>query len=343
MATRPTARRRPTVRSSRFPGLHRQRQRRPGRLAGHARRRHPLGQAVLHRGLRPVDLRPLDARSPIRWSTRRATTSGPTATRRREGGGTYNPATGRSTTCWTPRATRSTTPSGDPVANLALVRSIFFPTPGQRWQRASRPCCRRRRSSIAAHPADAQYVENVMWEQSRTSLFVHDQPARRLEQRHRRLVRRPDRDARRRTQEVARTAPAPICAGSTSRSRSAGADDVDGGRHRARRPTCGIPRRAPRTRPATSRSCRASRTHTLAFGKPVLMFNGDSHVYQSDNPLSPADPIYVHAPGLRRAELPSHRRPRQHDAARVAEADDRPGPRTRRTAPTPSARSAGPG
>jgi hypothetical protein len=30
-------------------------------------------------------------------------------------------------------------------------------------------------------------------------------------------------------------------------------------------------------------------THTTAFGKPVLMFNGDSHVYQSGNPLSPSD------------------------------------------------------
>jgi hypothetical protein len=28
--------------------------------------------------------------------------------------------------------------------------------------------------------------------------------------------------------------------------------------------------------------------HTLAFGKPVLMFNGDSHVYRSENPLVPA-------------------------------------------------------
>ena len=25
--------------------------------------------------------------------------------------------------------------------------------------------------------------------------------------------------------------------------------------------------------------------HTVAFGKPVLLFNGDSHVYRSDNPL----------------------------------------------------------
>lgn len=28
-------------------------------------------------------------------------------------------------------------------------------------------------------------------------------------------------------------------------------------------------------------------SHTTKFGKPVLMFNGDSHVYRSDNPLSP--------------------------------------------------------
>ena len=27
--------------------------------------------------------------------------------------------------------------------------------------------------------------------------------------------------------------------------------------------------------------------HTTEFGSPVLMFNGDSHVYRSDNPLSP--------------------------------------------------------
>ena len=32
--------------------------------------------------------------------------------------------------------------------------------------------------------------------------------------------------------------------------------------------------------------------HTTAFAKPVLMFNGDSHVYLSDNPLSAADPLH---------------------------------------------------
>ena len=38
-------------------------------------------------------------------------------------------------------------------------------------------------------------------------------------------------------------------------------------------------------------------THTTAFGKPVLMFNGDSHVYQTGNPLSPADPVFAMHPG----------------------------------------------
>ena len=28
--------------------------------------------------------------------------------------------------------------------------------------------------------------------------------------------------------------------------------------------------------------------HTTQFAKPVLMFNGDSHIYRSDNPLSPS-------------------------------------------------------
>jgi hypothetical protein len=38
-------------------------------------------------------------------------------------------------------------------------------------------------------------------------------------------------------------------------------------------------------------------THTLAFGKPVLMLNGDSHIYQSSNPFSSADPNSAMHPG----------------------------------------------
>ena len=31
-------------------------------------------------------------------------------------------------------------------------------------------------------------------------------------------------------------------------------------------------------------------SHTTDLARPVLMFNGDSHVYRSDNPLSPTAP-----------------------------------------------------
>jgi hypothetical protein len=37
--------------------------------------------------------------------------------------------------------------------------------------------------------------------------------------------------------------------------------------------------------------------HTVALGKPVLMFNGDSHVYQTGNPFSPTDPNNFIHPG----------------------------------------------
>jgi hypothetical protein len=36
---------------------------------------------------------------------------------------------------------------------------------------------------------------------------------------------------------------------------------------------------------------------TLALGKPVLLLNGDSHVYRSDNPLAASDPLNYMHPG----------------------------------------------
>src|SRR5471030_3267938 len=34
-------------------------------------------------------------------------------------------------------------------------------------------------------------------------------------------------------------------------------------------------------------------THASAFGKPVLLLNGDSHFYRSDNPLVPRAPCVI--------------------------------------------------
>ena len=76
-------------------------------------------------------------------------------------------------------------------------------------------------------------------------------------------------------------------------------------------------------------------SNTTSFGKPVLLFNGDSHVFRSDNPLVQGAPccrgallrsrrVAVHrrrlgdASVVQRSELPSDRRARQHVPARVS-------------------------
>ena len=227
-ATRRTARRRPTPsQTEATPAFIDSINADPDVALVAARRRHPLGQAVLHPGLRPADLRPVDARSAIRSSTRPATTSGPTATRRPRAAAPTTRRPARSTTCSTPTATRSTTPSGDPVANLELVRSIFFPQPGRHARRSAASCVLSQAQAYdRAHPTDAEFVENVMWEQSGV-VFVDHQRARaaRTTTPTSGTARRPRAPRRRRRSP---SAPAPTCAGSTPRSRAPRLDGVKG-------------------------------------------------------------------------------------------------------------------
>jgi hypothetical protein len=61
--------------------------------------------------------------------------------------------------------------NGDPVANLALIRSIFFPNPGETLGGRKKQVISQAQAYDPTHPKDAEYVENVMWEQSRV-LFV---------------------------------------------------------------------------------------------------------------------------------------------------------------------------
>jgi hypothetical protein len=62
-------------------------------------------------------------------------------------------------------------PVANPLAHLSLVRSIFFANPG--WTLGQHPMqvISRATAYDPDHPEDAAYVENVMWEQSKT-VFV---------------------------------------------------------------------------------------------------------------------------------------------------------------------------
>ena len=110
-----------------------------------------------------------------------------------EGGGLYDAATGRITYVLDPATDLPVDfAGGDPLANLALVRSIFFAEPGRTLGGGKLHVqSRRRRAYDRAHPDDAAFVENVDVGASGV-LFVARQHPRRLQQRHRPLVRDPD-------------------------------------------------------------------------------------------------------------------------------------------------------
>jgi hypothetical protein len=81
--------------------------------------------------------------------------------------------------------------------------------------------------------------------------------------------------------------------------------------------------------------------HTVAFGHPVLMFNGDSHVYQSNNPFSPAEPVTFIHPGY---DVPNFSTASSSTAARCPSSTSVSRSTRNSTpprGPTPSARSAG--
>jgi hypothetical protein len=212
-----------------------------------------------------------------------------------EGGGTYNATTGQIDYLTDANGSPVDYANGNPVANLALIRSIFFPQPGVSL--GSRKKLVLSQSSWArlfdrSHPSDAQFVENVIWVQGRTLFVTINLPggsnnetdpwygaptasyaqAREVEQRTRADLRWLDlayaiADADHRIGSMVIGAQADMW------------DPEKGAAHQAA------------YEPFVGNLAR----HTAALGKPVLMFNGDSHIYQSGNPLSPSDPVaYIH-------------------------------------------------
>src|SRR5206468_6391244 len=84
-----------------------------------------------------------------------------------QGGGAYNATTGQSVYVRNANGNLVDYAGGDPIANLQLVRSIFFASPGSALGQKSKTVLSQSQAFDPEYPSDANYVENVMWEQSK--------------------------------------------------------------------------------------------------------------------------------------------------------------------------------
>ena len=176
--------------------------------------------------------------------------------------------------------------AGDPAANLALVRSIFFATPGYALGGRHKRVLSQAEVPDDGSPTDANYVENLMWEQSKVLFFTLNIPggsnndadpwfgAPITQAQMNEMAQRTQADLHWLDAAFAQA----LRDGVEAIVISSQADmwDRDG------KAVSHIANYEP--------FIASIATHTAAFGKPVLLFEGDSHHYRSDNPLQSGQP-----------------------------------------------------
>ena len=182
---------------------------------------------------------------------------------------------------------------GDPLANLDLVRDVFYPAPGVSLGGRGKQLLSQAQYFDPRHAGDAQFLENVIWVQSKV-LFVtinlpggsnNDQDI---------WYGAPTMSTRQSDEVATRT-------GATLRwldqAFALARQDADlRGVVIIGQADMWDPEKGAAHQVGFEPIVRAIADHTREWGKPVLMLNGDSHEYRSDNPLSSADPLHFMHP-----------------------------------------------
>jgi hypothetical protein len=173
--------------------------------------------------------------------------------------------------------------NGDPVANLGLVRQIFFNHPGQSLGEHSQRVVTQSQAFDPAHPDDAQYVENVMWEQSNVLFVTMNIPGGSNNDADvwygaATATGEQTQEAQLRTAADLRWLDAAFA--------QAKADNVAGVVIQTQADMWDLDGKAAAHLTNYEPFLQNIAAHTTDFAKPVLMFNGDSHVFRSDNPLT---------------------------------------------------------
>ena len=207
-----------------------------------------------------------------------------------EGGGTYNSGTGQINYVTDSTGQPVDYAGGDPIANLNLVRSLFFADPGRTLGQKSMPVQSQAQLNDPSHPNDATFVENVMWERRGIVFVTLNLPGGSND------------DA-----DVWYGAPTASPAQTQERAQRDGADlrwldrafgvaQADGARGVVvieQADMWDLDGKAPAHLSNYDPFVRSLADHTSAFGRPVLLLNGDSHSFRSDNPLSATAPCFT--------------------------------------------------
>jgi hypothetical protein len=210
-----------------------------------------------------------------------------------EGGGTYNKTTGQIDYVLDGEGQPVDHAKGDPIANLELIRSIFFAHPGRALGGGNRFLLSQAVAYDRRFPSDAQFVENVIFVQSRVLFVTLNIPG------------GSNNDA-----DVWYGAPTATAAQLAEAEQRTGADlrwlDTAFGLARMlglkgvviqAQADMWDPEKGAAHQAGYEPLVKSVAEHTVAFGRPVLMLNGDSHVYLSDNPFSASNPNNFIHPG----------------------------------------------
>jgi hypothetical protein len=180
-----------------------------------------------------------------------------------------------------------------PLEHLQAIRNIFFANPG--WSLGQHPMqvVSQANAFDPAHPDDAQYVENVMWQQSKTVFVTLNIPGGSNNDIDPWYAKthptswNPDQatEMNKRTAADVRWLNAAFAQAEAGNAHSVvivgQADMWDTG-------DAVVAAHQTNYEPIIQ----AMADDTTAFGKPVLYLNGDSHVYRSDNPLQKSSTCY---------------------------------------------------
>jgi hypothetical protein len=179
-----------------------------------------------------------------------------------------------------------------PLMQLDTLRSIFFANAG--WTLGQHPMqvISQKDGYDPAHPADAQYVENVMWEQSKTVFVTVNVPGGSNNDidpwyaKTHSSTWNPNQQIEmdRRTAADVRWLSAAFARAEANNAHSViiiGQSDMWD--------TADAPSHQTNYEPIIA----AIASNSVTYGKPVLYLNGDSHVYRSDNPLQQASTCHT--------------------------------------------------